>query len=87
LGEVDVVTIADAKLRWLFLSNAYWGEDPDGLWTLELTNSTENDLSSTWSDFTFTAAMGELSLVPEPAFFGVFISLGILPLFLRRRRR
>ena len=73
------------SLEWQFLSNAYWGEDPDGLWVLELFNDTDNPLSGTWVDYTFTAGMGELTLVPEPGAFAVLLSIAILPALARRR--
>jgi len=77
----------DEDLEWLFLSNAYWGEDPDGDWTLELFNGTANPLSGTWLDYTFTAAMGELSFVPEPSSFAFLLALAMVPTLFRRRPR
>lgn len=77
----------DDSLEWQFQSNAYWGEDPDGWWSLELFNGTDNPLSGTWVDYTFTVAMGELSLVPEPGAFTFLLSIAILPVLARRRAR
>lgn len=74
-------------LEWQFLSNAYWGETASGLWTLEIINNTDNPLSGTWQDFSFTAAMGELIAVPEPASFGFLLALAMIPVVLRRRQR
>ena len=73
-------------LSWQFLSNAYWGEDADGFWILEVYNDTSNDLTGTWQDFSFAASMGDLLLVPEPTAFALLISIGITPILLRRRR-
>jgi len=76
----------DDEIGWQFLSNAYWGEDVEGLWTLEVVNDTDNALSGIWEDFAFHAAMGGLTLVPEPSGFALFLAIATLPLIARRRR-
>lgn len=75
------------KIDWVFLSNAYWGEDPDGLWTLELVNSTGNPLSGVWENFDFTANMGELQLIPEPTTMALLLMCTVVLTRLHRRKR
>jgi len=86
--EDDPQRPADA-LNWQFLSNAYWGEDIEGDWIFELINGTTNPLDdpldAVWESFSFSAGMGSLTLVPEPASFATFLVLTTLPLLLRRR--
>ncbi len=77
----------DDTLFWSFLSNAYWGENPVGQWTLELINSTENSLSGTWASFSFEAGMGTLTFVPEPSAFALLLAIGLVPSLIRRRPR
>ncbi|WP_354587749.1 proprotein convertase P-domain-containing protein [Puniceicoccus vermicola] len=77
----------DDELDWQFVSNAYWGEDVEGTWILELYNDTGNDLTGTLQDYEFTAAMGELLLVPEPSAYAFLMALAVIPVLLSRRRQ
>ncbi len=79
-------------LTWSFSSNAFWGEDPTGEWTLSVYNMGTNDTFSI-SDVFSTFYMGELkstpdptAAVPEPATWAL-MALGVVVLFLRRRVR
>lgn len=74
-------------LDWTFLSYAYWGEDLNGDWNVELTNRSANlaDLG-TWDSFSMTFGMGELMMVPEPEGMTLTV-LGVIAVFLVRRRR
>lgn len=80
------------NLDWTYTTNAFWGENPFGDWTL-----TVRDLVGTnvgfWNAFSVTARMGELVLatppqptvIPEPVTAGM-VGLGALFLLPRRRR-
>ena len=72
------------NLDWTFLSNAFWGEDPLGLWTLKVRDVFAFDFG-TWNNFSVTAHMGALIQVPEPATAGL-LGLGVVLLSLRRVR-
>jgi subtilisin-like proprotein convertase family protein len=55
------------KLEWTFTSNAFWGEDPVGEWTLTVEDWYLTDLG-TWNQFSVIARTGYLNpAVPEPA--------------------
>ncbi len=75
--------------NWTFLSNAFWGENPYGLWTITLADIWEMD-SGRWYSFSVQANMGELIPVPLPAAAWAGLAmLGMLGGFrsLRRRHR
>ena len=74
-------------LMWSFSSNAFWGEAPTGVWTLNVYNVGTNETFNV-SDVYSTFYMGELrsSAVPEPSTWAL-LALGIVVLFLRKRVR
>jgi len=44
-------------LQWTFLSNAFWGENPNGLWHITVADVQAGD-TGTWNSFTATSHMG-----------------------------
>jgi len=66
---------------WEYCSNVFWGEDPNGTWTIRLADIWAAD-TGTWHSFEVTARMGEL--VPEP---GTVVLLVAGAAFASRRRR
>ncbi len=70
-----------ADIDWTFTTNAFWGEDPEGTWTLMVRDVFDYD-TGTWNSFSVTARMGEL--VPEPATL-CLLAMGGLVLLKRRR--
>lgn len=61
----DVSNNSD-DLSWSFTSNAFWGEDPTGDWSLTLEDWYTKD-RGLWKGFTATAVTGALVMVPEPS--------------------
>lgn len=68
----------DDELEWFFLSYAFWGEDVEGEWIIELYNNTDNDLTGIWESFSFEAGMGTLTLIPEPRAYAFFVGFCVL---------
>ncbi len=54
-----------ANIHWTFVSNAFWGENPAGTWTLKLRDAFATDVG-TWTSFTATARMGQLIVNTTP---------------------
>ncbi len=48
------------NVNWTFSSNAFWGELPNGLWTIQVRDQGATDVG-TWTNYAFTARMGTLS--------------------------
>ncbi len=48
-----------ANLNWTFCMNTFWGESPNGTWTLTLKDTFQQD-SGTWTNFAVTARVGDL---------------------------
>lgn len=75
-------------LDWTFLSYAYWGEDPNGLWSFELHNDTGNSPEGVlWENFALTIGMGDLILVPEPPAVALLAIIGLFVLWRSYGRR
>ena len=76
-------------LTWSFSSNAFWGEDPLGDWTLNVYDVKGNE-HFTVSDVYSTFYMGELRNshpdVPEPSTWALLV-LGVVALYKRKRGR
>lgn len=47
------------NMNWTFSSNAFWGENPAGTWTIRLTDRGAADVG-TWNSYVATARMGTL---------------------------
>ncbi len=60
------------NIHWTFTSNAFWGEDPAGTWTLVAKDLALGDTGSL-DDFTFTARMGQMVLKDDAMFTDVSI--------------
>lgn len=71
------------NINWQFISNAFWGEDPSGLWSLRVIDTFSDDLG-VWNSWSLDLRMGSLVAIPEPA--AVTLLIGGLGLALRRRR-
>ena len=78
--------IADSfnNVNWTFLSNAFWGETPQGTWTLTVRDVFAGDVG-TWNNFRVLAKMGSLVAVPEPSSL-VLLAFGLLAFAPARRR-
>jgi subtilisin-like proprotein convertase family protein len=48
-----------SNINWWFTSNAYWGEDPSGTWTITVHDFFPQD-TGTWNSFRARVRMGEL---------------------------
>jgi subtilisin-like proprotein convertase family protein len=70
-----------ANINWTFTTNAFWGEQPDGTWQLDVRDVFSGDLG-TWNSYSVEVRMGDLVPVPEPA--GLLLAAGGL-LWVRRR--
>ena len=78
------------EITWSFSSNAFWGEDPTGDWTLNVYNTGSEETFHV-SDVYSTFYMGTLSYfdanaVPEPAAWALMV-LGAFGLVCLRKRR
>jgi subtilisin-like proprotein convertase family protein len=57
---------SDDNINWQFDSNAFWGENPNGIWSLKVDDWVTQD-SGTWNSWSLQLRMGDLIAVPEPA--------------------
>lgn len=55
---------AGGAFTWTFTSNAFWGENPQGTWTLTLTDNFAQDVG-TWSNYAVTLRQGTLIADPN----------------------
>lgn len=46
---------------WTFLSNAFWGEDPLGSWTITMADTVQDNVG-TWSSYNLTLLMGDITM-------------------------
>ena len=77
------------SLTWSFCSNAFWGEDPTGDWTLSVYDL-GSDFAFSVNDVFSTFYMGALDYtnpaVPEPATLAL-MALGVVGLIYWRKRK
>lgn len=69
---------------WTFTTNAFWGEDAQGTWTVRVADVGGLDVG-TWNSFDVTWRMGDIVPVPEPGL--TIAALAGFGLFVRRMRR
>lgn len=53
-------------ISWAFVTNAFWGEDPVGEWTLTVEDWYSGD-TGIWDSFAISARKGSLIPIPEPS--------------------
>ena len=76
-------------LEWTFTSYAYFGEEINGDWILELGNgSTNTDYTKfgQWDSYEMSFGLGSIAMVPEPSALSL-LAVGIGGLVMMRRRR
>jgi subtilisin-like proprotein convertase family protein len=75
------------NFNWSFLSNAFWGENPTGQWTLNVRDvigaNAFGNFTGTWISFNVRAKTG--TLIPEPS--SVSLALVAFGIVSSRRRR
>jgi len=83
-GRLMVRSTSDSlnNINWTYTSNAFWGEDPSGLWSLNVRDVFGDD-QGIWNSYSVTAYMG--TLVPEPTAVCLLV-MGSFALIYRRRR-
>lgn len=85
IGTGDMVDDID----WTFITNAFWGENPNGLWTIRIYDRL-GEVTGRWNSFSVRARMGTLlplgAVVPEPGSW-VMAGLGLVGVALLVRRR
>ena len=79
------------SITWSFCSNAFWGEDPAGTWTLSVYNLGSDKTTFNVSNVVSSIYMGELETshpeaVPEPSTWALMV-LGVIVLCMRKRVR
>src|SRR5262249_31941364 len=76
----------NAPLDWSFTSNAFWGEDEYGDWTLKVSEVETGGIADlypsvgyqqVWENYSLTLNTGDLIPVPEPSAF-MLVSIAIL---------
>ncbi len=55
----------DANINWTYCTNAFWGENPHGTWTLKV-EDTAAGTTGTWYAYDVTARMGSLESAVAP---------------------
>jgi subtilisin family serine protease len=76
-------------LEWTFTSYAYFGEEINGNWILELGNgSTNTDYTKfgQWDSYEMSFGLGSIAMVPEPSALSL-LAVGLGALAMMRRRR
>lgn len=72
------------NINWSFTTNAFWGEDAAGLWTIRIADVASVD-EGIWNSFDVTWRMGDIVPVPEPGL--MLAALAATGLIGRRLRR
>ena len=76
----------DNLSNWTFLTNAFWGEQPNGTWQLDVRDVFSGNTGS-FNSFSVQFNMGQLVPVPEPAGVGLFAALAVGGVTWLRRRK
>ncbi|MCX6344042.1 MAG: S8 family serine peptidase [Armatimonadetes bacterium] len=63
-----------ANINWTFSTNAFWGENPAGTWTLKVLDTSDYD-TGTWNSYSATLRMGSLN--PAPTVSTVAVQTGL----------
>jgi kexin len=76
------------NINWSFLSNAFWGENPTGQWTLNVRDvigaNSFGNFAGTWNTFSVVARTG--TLIPEPCSISLTLTLfGLVPMLIRTK--
>jgi subtilisin family serine protease len=76
---------------WTYLTNAFWGEDSSGTWTVTIRDLPWNNPNEVadqvmWNSFGITANFGDLIAVPEPSTLA-FLAIAGVVLLCRQCRR
>lgn len=75
----------NGTLDWTFTTNAFWGEDAAGLWTIRVADVGAVDLG-TWNSFEVTWRMGDITPVPEPGLMlAALAAVGLIGRIMRRK--
>ncbi len=61
LAAAQEDTSALVNKSWTFLTNAFWGENGTGNWTLNVADVDANGMTGTWVGYDVTFLMGEMS--------------------------
>ena len=73
------------NLNWTYTTNAFWGEQALGTWSLQMRDVFAGDIG-TWNSFAIDWRMGSYAAIPEPATASLF-GIVALTLIVRNRRR
>jgi hypothetical protein len=69
-------------VNWTFDTNAFWGENPFGTWTIRV-RDVGSSYTGTWNSFWVTADMGDLVSAPEPGAI-VLLAAALAPILASR---
>lgn len=73
-------------IDWTFSTNAFWGEQAMGTWSLTVRDTSVLD-TGTWNSFAIHWRMGDYSAVPEPGTGGLMALCLVAGLLVRRFRK
>jgi hypothetical protein len=89
-SRLFVTSTSDAgdNIVWNFVTNAFWGEESLGTWSLNVRDTTAGT-AGTWNNFAISFRLGGIVAVPEPATVGLLaISIAACgTVYWRRRQR
>ena len=72
------------NIDWSFTSNAFWGEQGMGTWSLNVVDTFGGD-TGTWNSFTIDWRMGTITSIPEPGSI-LLVTCFAIGIATRRRR-
>ena len=73
------------NIDWTFVTNAFWGENPTGQWTLSV-RDVSGGFAGNWSGYSIRAKTG--TLIPEPSSFMLTLGLfGFVASYRRQRHQ